>query len=321
MTDSITDKTRYDRTMTRIAQILSGLIVLAIFISGCENTFEPKAEFREELVIYSVFSKAEAEQVVRLESTFDAEFVNPDAPLAKRIITDADVFVRDNHTETEYKFIKRQVNKPEEAERYIWVSSELVPAESHHYRLRVVMGGTTVATAEMQQPSGPFLLVTFSSAGSGGGGVHVGAGGISTAAPPKGFYFRLFVRGEVFEGGNTSIVTEEVPYTFNPALGESGQFVFTTPGRADVVVFPTGNIARVKDKLINEYGATNITLRAFGYSMEKHFYNYYKVVRGFEDPVSIRQDQPNITNVSGGLGVFGGMTLQVKDKPYFGFIR
>lgn len=307
--------------MTRIAQILLGLSVLVIFISGCENTFDPKAEFKEELVVYSIFSKTQPEQVVRLESTFDAEFTNPKQPLAKRNITDADVFVRDNQSGKDYKFEKRQVNEAGEAERYIWVNSEIVPTEVHYYSMRIVIDGNIVVKADMQQPSPPFLQVSFRSTGSVGGGVHVGAAGVSRTAPPKGFYFRLFVRGEVVEGGNTVIVTEEVPYSFNSSLGEAGEYVFTTPGREETIVFPTGYIAKVKGKLINNYGATNITIRAFGFSMDRNFYNYYKVVRGFEDPVSIRQDLPNITNISGGLGVFGAMTTDSIDKPYAGFIR
>jgi len=38
---------------------------------------------------------------------------------------------------------------------------------------------------------------------------------------------------------------------------------------------------------------------------DEHVYKYFSVVNGFQDPFSIRVDQPNYTNIQGGFGVFG----------------
>jgi hypothetical protein len=41
--------------------------------------------------------------------------------------------------------------------------------------------------------------------------------------------------------------------------------------------------------------------------VETNLYKYYKIANGFQDPYSIREDQPDFTNIVGGVGVFGAM--------------
>ena len=42
---------------------------------------------------------------------------------------------------------------------------------------------------------------------------------------------------------------------------------------------------------------------------EQNVYNYYNTVNEFRDPVSVRLDEPDYSNVSGGWGMFGAYTL------------
>jgi len=297
-------------------------VISILFITGCENSFEPKAEFREELVVYGVLSNALPTQVIRLESTYDAELTNPEDALYKRIIEDADVYVAqtDGH---EYKFNKEEITGQDGIKKYIWTNSEIKPTPVKYYRLRVVMNGETVAKSDMQVPSRPFLEMASQTGGEGRkAGIAVRAGGISTAATPKGFYFRLYVVGYTYSGPDTLVYREEVPYAFDPDIGEDGQYVYSKPSRESELVFGPNLAKRAKDLLLSKYPfATNFDLEAVGISMDTHFYNYYKVVRGFDDPVSIRQDLPNISNISGGLGVFGAMTSDTEIKKYASLIR
>jgi hypothetical protein len=55
------------------------------------------------------------------------------------------------------------------------------------------------------------------------------------------------------------------------------------------------------------------------YSIDKNLYSYYNIVNGFQDPSSIRTDQPDFTNIQGGVGVFGAysidsVTVDLEDK-------
>jgi len=291
------------------------LFVSILMIAGCDNSFDPKSEFKEQLVVYAILTKSQSEQVVRLESTYDAELTNPKNAKEKRIISDADVYISDGRAE--YKFEKRTITGSDGREKYVWVNSEMIPTEIRNYKMRIVSNKKTLATAEMQVPSRPYLVMNLQSPGSGlTGGVLVRAGSVSAAAPPKGFYFRLYVTGEAVIGSETTIVREEVPYAYNPEVAANEGYVFPSPSRNSEIVFPPDYVNRVKDHLLSTYGAQNLRLVAIGISMDANFYNYYKVVRGFDDPVSVRQDMPNITNISGGLGVFGAMTIDTVQKAY-----
>jgi hypothetical protein len=42
---------------------------------------------------------------------------------------------------------------------------------------------------------------------------------------------------------------------------------------------------------------------------DEPLYNYYFVANGFKDRSSIRLDEPNYTNLSGGVGIFGSLAV------------
>jgi hypothetical protein len=43
--------------------------------------------------------------------------------------------------------------------------------------------------------------------------------------------------------------------------------------------------------------------------VEPNLYMYYNLANGFQDEFSIRTDQPDYSNIQGGFGVFGAMTV------------
>jgi hypothetical protein len=51
--------------------------------------------------------------------------------------------------------------------------------------------------------------------------------------------------------------------------------------------------------------------------VDQNWYDYYNTVRKFQDPNSIRLDQPDFTNLSRGYGLFGAFTVDslVHDYP------
>jgi hypothetical protein len=45
------------------------------------------------------------------------------------------------------------------------------------------------------------------------------------------------------------------------------------------------------------------------YQFDVNLYNYYNVANGFRDPLTLRSDSPDYTNIVDGLGVFGAITF------------
>jgi hypothetical protein len=47
------------------------------------------------------------------------------------------------------------------------------------------------------------------------------------------------------------------------------------------------------------------------FSIDDNLYNYLSTVNGFNDPISVRLDIPNYTNIQNGHGIFGAI---IKDS-------
>jgi hypothetical protein len=182
--------------------------------------------------------------------------------------------------------------------RKVWINRDLKPVEGRVYTMIADVPGFERITASTQVPSRAYVQIEVID-----GGVRLRAVD-NTAYPASGYYFRLWVVGRKIVDGVETDVRREVPYRLN---SDTGQFEFPEPSRATAVVFPNGNLLRVHTALQQEEGVSGREVVAEAYSLDQFFYSYYKLARGFDDPVSVRQDQPDISNIDGGVGIFGAI--------------
>ncbi|MDH7515704.1 MAG: DUF4249 family protein [Bacteroidota bacterium] len=295
-----------------LAWHISILVLLLAFVSpSCDNTFEPKGRYGERLVVFCVLDPSAPCQVVRLESTYDAEGTNPTQPHNVRVIDEAVVRIQTDRKV--YTFTDTVVDAGNGSMKTIWVSRDLKPEEGRIYTLTVSVPGYQPVTAETQVPSKPYLDLIPPSLSKGKGTVELAAAAISAVAPPKGFYFRLYVVGDKTVEGKKVPVRMEVPLRVD---GVTGDTIYTKPSRDSRRSFSLDIIAAMKSRLEDHEFATNIRLLGVGYSIETHLYNYFQTVRGFDDPVSVRQDRPDVTNIAGGVGVFGALMPDSLNRSY-----
>ena len=287
------------------------LLCIAAAVGGCENSFTPKQDYTERLAVFCVLNPSQSAQIVRIESTYDAAGTDPSSPLGRRAIDSA--VVRISTDKRSYIFRDTLIDAGGGAQKRVWISTDLVPVEGTQYRLTVQVPGANQVSASVQVPSKPYLVLDPPSIGSGRLGVTLRAGAISTMAPPKGFLFRLFLEGEVFIGGGKSLLRREVPLRIEAATNDT---LYPVPGRDALVSFSSDIIASLKSRMEDREGAFNIKVLGFGYSLDTFIYSYFQTVRGFDDPVSVRQDRPDVTNVSGGVGIFGAMVTDSLRTPY-----
>lgn len=294
------------------------LLACALFtfaLAGCDNSFSPKEAYSERIVVFAVLSNTEARQIVRLESTYDAEVTNPDNPIGKHEITEAQVVVRTS--KKAYAFRDTLVDAGGGVMKKVWVSYDFQPVEGTSYDLAVTVPGYAAISASLKVPSKPYLQVLPPNQQSLRYGVLLAAGAISTIAPPKGFYFRLFLAGKKTVGGQEVEVLREVPWRIDYALRDT---TYTKPGRDAGAEFSVEVIAALRDRLELSEGVTGITLLACGFSLDTYLYNYFQTVRGFDDPVSVRMDRPDVSNINGGVGIFGAMIADTLRLSYTSII-
>ena len=272
------------------------LLLLIPLFTGCENDFSPKADYEERIVVFSVLDRTASYQVVRLERTFDAESTNPDHPIAPEPVTEADVSV--SSTGKKYVFHDTLIALGDGTQKKVWINRELVPTEGREYTLTVDVPGFKRITAVTQAPSRAYVQTQVIN-----GGVRLTAVE-NTAYPASGYFFRLWVVGTKNVGGVDVDVRREVPSRFNSITGE---FEYPEPSRDKAVTFSNGNMLRVHTALLDEESVNGRDVVGQAYSLDQYLYSYYKLARGFDDPVSVRQDRPDITNIQNGVGIFGAL--------------
>ena len=284
-------------------------------LPGCDNSFTPKQSYKERLVVYCVLDPSQPCQMVRIESTYDAAGTNPNEPLGKREITTA--VVRVSTLKKSFLFTDTLVDNGSGGLKKVWISRDLVPTEGSIYTLTADVPGNDRVTATVQVPSKPYLDIVPPQLSVGKTSVELRASAISTVAPPKGFYFRLILIGQLYVNGRWVDIQREVPQYIDAATGDS---VRTKPGRESSVSFSFDIINGMKARMQDLEGADNIQILGLGYSLDNFLYSYFQTVRGFDDPVSVRQDRPDVTNVVGGVGIFGAIVPDSLRRPYLSLI-
>jgi hypothetical protein len=247
-------------------------------------------------VVFSVLDPTAPYQVVRLESTYDAELANPDNPIGQREITEATVEVTSDRGR--HVFHDTLITLGDGSRKMVWVNYALRPMEGVTYNLKVNVPGFEEITARTTVPSRSYVRLQAMV-----NGVKVSAVE-NTAYPPSAWYFRMWVVGTKNVGGTDVEVRREVPVRYD---GDTQEWLFSDPSRQTEVNFPSFNIERTYGdlRIIDSVAGRDVVATA--YSLDVFVYSYYKLVRGFDDPVSVRQDRPDVSNVRNGVGIFGAM--------------
>jgi len=283
-------------------QVLLLSVCFGVLCGGCDNTFSPKQDYQERVVVFAVLDKSADYQIVRLESTYDAEGTNPDQPLEKRIITDATV--RISKGVENYQFSDTVIQTPGGTQKKIWINRHLRPQEGQSYLLEVEVPGLDPISAETLVPSKVFIRIAPPDPQTVRAGVILSSAATSSIAPPKGYYFRLFVLARKDVGGQKVEIRREVPIRYNPDTDERE---YPKPSRSALALYPTSAITMIRAELERDENALEFELVGHGYSFDTFLYSYFQTVRGFDDPVSVRMDRPDVTNIRGGVGVFGAL--------------
>jgi hypothetical protein len=273
------------------------LAVISVFLlTACDNDFSPKSDYEERIVVFSVLDRAADFQVVRLERTFDAATTNPDDAIRPAPVTDAEVSIATSRRR--FVFRDTVMTMRDGTRKTVWVNDELVPTEGTEYTLTVDVPGYERITAVTSVPSRAYTRMDVVSSG-----VRVAAAE-NTAYPANGYYFRMWIVGTKLVDGKEVEVRREVPARY---FESTDTYEYTEPTRDKAALFSNGNMLRVHAELLNLDGVPGRDVVGVAYSFDQYLYSYYKLARGFDDPVSVRQDRPDITNISNGVGIFGAL--------------
>jgi hypothetical protein len=129
----------------------------------------------------------------------------------------------------------------------------------------------------------------------------------------KGFSFYLFFDYEVIENDKKTMISAAVPYLILQNTDNSSEeyLTYSSLTKSNSASFSFDNLLYVLTKIKPKTGQ-QIKIywgKAIAYSLEENLYNYYMSVNGFNDPYSIRLDQPFYANINQGYGIFGSIVV------------
>lgn len=296
------------------------LPILAASLSslpGCDNSFSPKSEYEPRLVVFAVLERGKPTQMVRIESTYDAEITNPNQPKDRRDIDAAQVYIV--HERIPYYFRDTLLTttsivdgQPRVVTKKVWIASSFIPLAAQEYELHVKVAGYPEVTAVTTTPNRPNISMVVRSYESGARNLQVAAASGSVSPQTKGYYFQLWVTAKRLVNNVVETMRFPVLYSIDPSQQSEKDRVT----RSDQAEFSVSMVQLAYQNLLPYQDAYDIQVVAKTFTLDINMYNYFKTVRGFDDPVTVRQDRPDVTNLRNGYGVFGGVLADSVSMSY-----
>ena len=305
-----------------MSRFFKSVCILLILCFGCDQSFNPKADMQRQLVVFSVLSNDRDLQFVRVATYYDVSGFDPSENKTDAALKDAKVSVAGS---TGILAFRDTVLLRLDSDRYTmpinaFVATSFRAEPGKRYDLLVACEGRSTATASATLPDRPIISIypgelVLQSPSSFDPRSRFS---LRTTLSPfaKGSLCQLFIDYQVFQDAGWKDGRVEVPFEIN--ADSLGIWVATYPkltrviGNATGVSFKVWTYTRMLQKIYEKFEGkklviTRAILRVF--QCEQGYYDYFNIVNGFKDAVSIRVDEPEYTNINGGVGVFGAYTV------------
>ncbi len=294
---------------------------------GCDVAFNPKDDYADKLVVYSILDPTKRTQFARVYLTYNVAGTNPLVNVADKQVQNASVRVIDDRGQA-YLF-RDSLVKRESSDRYTsdiiaYYSDQLTPSPGKRYKLEVSAPGFERSVTEVTVPE-PYLIFVngrrstiplLADSGNVCNCFHVSVFGGNGA---KGQLTRFFLDYTVKKPGEPKIkFRREVPVSLRRLSDGRVVPVYPQPDRATFLEFPHQLFFNTLSEILSSEPSAQIDVTEatfMSYAMDPALYNYYLIAHGFGDPFSVRLDQPDFTNIQNGLGVFGALAVDSLTVP------
>ncbi|MEP0821719.1 MAG: DUF4249 family protein [Ignavibacterium sp.] len=310
------------------------LLAMAAFAPACDTAFNPKAPFRERVVLYSILSTASDTVVVRASRTYDPPNFDPyerteDPPIPDLAVT----FFLDGvpHPLNDTVITRRDKSRYQTDIQAFILHPLSIPFGSF-VRLNAVSPalGTFSATARM--PSKGAIVVTNGYVLDSPGQYNDASVFVQVHLGPEamGYLLRAFLEYDLATGGGTETRRVEVP-AFYRSVSSDGQPI--NPEYPGVKRRESTEAGAPENPFRNHFAVSafritasdvhlrhppgSVTIRRAVFllnQIEEHLYHYYSIVNAWGDEFTIRVDEPGYSNVDGGEGVVGCYTVEVLER-------
>jgi len=299
-------------------------IALLLFAS-CNHPFSPKGPLQQQLVVYSVLSSDRDIQFVRVYTNYDVSGFDPFENRSDTPVAGAQVVVTGPHGS--YTLKDTVLTRPDTSRYKAPIAAyagKWRPEPGQTYTLTVNAPGigSTSASVTTPGPSQPIYWTygtdilddpdNYKKTG------YVGAF-TRFWQTTKAYTYQLAIEYLVLTPAGWKTETIEVPLWASYDLQSAGY-----PSLVNVYIYAGGSYS--KDVYVNTllrvvrlHAGSKLTFKRIVFrilQVDQNWYDYYNVVRKFQDMFSIRLDEPDFSNLSNGYGLFGAFTVDSLEHTY-----
>jgi hypothetical protein len=285
------------------------VVCLLLFGVGCNEPFSPKGPFQQRFVAYSVLNAQSDTQFVLLYLNYNPPGFDPHAVTTVKYDTSAQLTV--SSASRSFNFYDTLLAPSLHA--FVNQSFRPQPGTAYFLHVSSQYGTVTASTAmpargTLSVPNQSTLLFANTVPDK---NVEVDA----TLGPEtRGFLIR-FILVYGLASDTAFVGQSEIPISYVQSTAGLSSPVFPQLQRTfdpnPIVTFPVNNYLQIIAGLTDQFKTKIITkqVKFFLVQVDAGLYNYYNVVSGFQDPYSIRTDNPDYTNIQNGFGVFGSFNV------------
>ena len=297
-----------------------------LFLLSCNQPFDPRAPFQEQLVVFSVLSTDRNAQFVRVERNYMPPDFDPLAVVADKAIPGAQVTVTDGIATYRLRdtTLPRLDTSRFKFPLHTFVMSPFSAQAGRTYRVTVQSPGLVSATATATVPSKSFpsmgitvSMVLDNPDGRDGNAEMLFNAVLSSSA--RGYVGRLYVDYDVLIGSDWVSGRTEIPLAFvDPKVPNLKYVTYpqmaarTSTGFIALAFKNSVYAATLNSISFDRYKSNKLIFNRVVFQIlqaDKNLFNYFNVAHAYRDAQSVRLDEPMFSNVAGGAGLVGAYAL------------
>lgn len=292
------------------ALYLTLIILISLLSFSCEDSFEPKTTFTEKYVLNCVINADSILQLASLSRSYDVDGYNPYSNDIDPYIKNAQIYVI--HRGVTYQMSDTSAARTDTS-RYkgalnFYTINSFVPTANDSIEVIAIPKEGVTLRAKTKVPSKISISVSKGSLVQENTPLT-----FSWNARDRDIYYlpRLKIYFSKRNEVPVVVYSTEVPVY----IDENGKYSFAQITKAPTVYYGAGLVDQMIMKISEDDEKSNfkfIRLELEVKIFDEFLSNYISSTNIFYEDISIRLDEPNYTNVQGGLGVLGSTLKSYK---------
>jgi hypothetical protein len=327
--------------------LLMVALLLVFLASGCDDTINPTAPFKAQMVVYSILTTQSDTQYVRVYSSYNPPEMNPSNTSKEIPITDAQVTITQGNRTFVFRdtVIRRPHTSRYNNDLHLYYCYPMRVEPNTNYSLQVTSPTYGSASSTVRVPNVASLYIATPS---------VLSNPVAQFGQPVLLTYSFFPTLSAYLVRFYIVYTDENPWD-PPALRGKEKY-FEVPYRRIAlnrnlelctVIYP--QLTKLEPALISPvpgsgnpkvlgftfpfstYNESIAAIRRYNFNVrfkravfyviqfDQPYYRYYSIVNNYRDKLAIRLDEPDYTNILGGSGLFASIRVDSTswDLPEF----